>query len=213
MEMEKAKILPIRTVTSGKSWEGDADDEDDEAERLSRELDDALEELDVPSSSLPIASSDFDTEPPATSSSGGHLSASDEQEDEEDETMRFWSAGLPPSSPPPPTSPLHSPTDDEEMEDIGSAMSDSDGLTFEQDPLSQQHERFLSGASSDYMHSDVHMPFSDDLAMCFGEFNQLFSDPLTGLIIPNNNNASLVPLTNSDPVVQNGLADFDFTQF
>jgi hypothetical protein len=114
-EMEKAKMSPIRPVTSDKSWEGDADDEDDEAERLSRALDVALEELDVPSSSLPIASSDFDTEPPATSSAGGHLSASDEQENDEDETMRFWSAGLPPSSPPPPTSPLHSPTDDEEM--------------------------------------------------------------------------------------------------
>jgi hypothetical protein len=78
-------------------------------------------------------------------------------------------------------------------------MSDSDGLTFEQDPLSQQHEQFLSGASSDYMHSDVHMPFSDDPAMCFGEFNQLFSDPMTGLIDSNDgNNASLIPLTNSD---------------
>jgi hypothetical protein len=49
------------------------------------------------------------------------------------------------------------------------------------------------------MHSDVHMPFSDDPAMCFGEFNQLFSDPMTGLIDSNDgNNASLIPLTNSD---------------
>jgi hypothetical protein len=101
----KSKILPIKAVTSGKGWDAtdlDKKDDEDEEETLSRELDDALEELDAPSSSLPITSSDFDTElPPATSSPGGHLSAS-----EEDKTMRYWSTGLPPSSPPPPTSPV-----------------------------------------------------------------------------------------------------------
>jgi hypothetical protein len=122
----KSKISPIKAVTSGKGWDAtdlDEEDEDeDEEERLSRELGDALEQLDAPSSSLPIASSDFDTElPPATSSSGEHLSAS-----EEDETMRYWSTGLPPSSPPPPTSPvLPSQMDDEDMDDIGNAMQPS----------------------------------------------------------------------------------------
>ena len=82
----KTKISPIRAVTSGKGW--DEEEDDDQDERLRRELDDALEELEVPSSSLPIASSDFDTDPPATSSSsGGHCSASDESG--EDETMRY----------------------------------------------------------------------------------------------------------------------------
>jgi hypothetical protein len=87
----KSKISPIKAVTSGKGWDAtdlDEEDEEDEEERLGRELDDALEELDAPSSSLSIASSDFDTElPPATSSPGRHLSAS-----EEDETMRYWSS-------------------------------------------------------------------------------------------------------------------------
>ena len=81
----------------------------------------------------------------------------------------IWSTGLPPSLPPPPTSPvLHFQTDSEDMEDIANAMSDSDGLTFEHDPLDQQHQRFLVGDSSslaaDFMNSDI--PFSDDLAMC-----------------------------------------------
>ena len=55
------------------------------------------------------------------------------------------------------------------MEDIANAMSDSDGLTFEHDPLDQQHQQFLIGDASssaaDFMNSDI--PFSDDLAMCF----------------------------------------------
>jgi hypothetical protein len=213
----KSKISPIRAVTSGKRWdaadldEEEEDEDEDEEERLSRELDDALEELDAPSSSLPIASSDFDTElPPATSSSGGRFSPAEE----EDETMRYWSTGLPPSSPPPPTSPvLQSQTDDEDMDDIGNAMSDSDGLVFEQDPLDhQQPQQSLSGISSDYMNSDI--PFSDDLAMCFDDFNQFFSDPMTGTFITTNEeDTSLLPLPSSDPVVQNGITDFDFTQF
>jgi hypothetical protein len=210
----KAKISPIRAVTSGKGWNvDDMSEDEDEEERLARELDGALEELDAPSSSLPIASSDFDTKPPATSSSsGGHLSAAEEQ-DGEDETMRYWSTGLPPSSPPPPTSPmLQSQTDDDDMDDISNAMSDSDGLTFEHDALDQEQEQdqFLSGISSDYMNSDI--PFSDDLAICFDDFNQLFSDPMTGTI-NTNEDTSLLPLPSSDPVVQNGIADFDFTQF
>jgi hypothetical protein len=214
----KSKISPIRAVTSGKRWnaadldEEEEDEDEDEEERLSRELDDALEELDAPSSSLPIASSDFDTElPPATSSSGGRFSPAEE----EDETMRYWSTGLPPSSPPPPTSPvLQSQTDDEDMDDIGNAMSDSDGLIFEQDPLDQQQQQqSLSGMSSDYMNSDI--PFSDDLAMCFDDFNQFFSGPMTGTFITTTNeeDTSLLPLPSSDPVVQNGITDFDFTQF
>jgi hypothetical protein len=97
------------------------------------------------------------------------------------------------------------------MDDISNAMSDSDGLVFEQDTLDQQ-QRFLSGISSDYMNSDI--PFSDDLAMCFDDFNQFFSDPMTDTFIATNNeDTSLLPLPSSDPVVQNGIADFDFTQF
>jgi hypothetical protein len=68
----------------------------------------------VPSSSLPVASSDnFDPEIPPTSSSGGQIS-SGEGEDGEDETMQFWSTGLPPSSPPPPTSPVLPPQTEED---------------------------------------------------------------------------------------------------
>jgi len=97
------------------------------------------------------------------------------------------------------------------MDDISNAMSDSDGLVFEQDTLDQQ-QPFLSGISSDYMNSDI--PFSDDLAMCFDDFNQFFSDPMTDTFIATDSeDTSLLPLPSSDPVVQNGIADFDLTQF
>jgi|ERR1700733_6970958 hypothetical protein len=97
--------------------------------------------------------------------------------------------------------------DDEDIDNINNPMPDSDGLTFEQDPQDQQ---FVSGTWSDYMNSD--MSFSDDLAMCFDDFNQLFSDPMTGTV-NTNEDTSLLPLPSSDPVIQNGIADFDFTQF
>jgi hypothetical protein len=46
--MKGKKKLLIRAVTSGKEWDADLNEEDE----LGRELDNALEELDVPSSSL-----------------------------------------------------------------------------------------------------------------------------------------------------------------
>jgi hypothetical protein len=58
------------------------------------------------------------------------------------------------------------------------------------------------------MNSD--MSFSDDLAMCFDDFNQLFSDPMTDTV-NTNEDTYLLPLPSSDPVIQNGIADFDFT--
>jgi hypothetical protein len=51
----KTKTSLIRAVMSGKEWDADLDEEDedeDEKERLGRDVDDAFEELDVPSSSL-----------------------------------------------------------------------------------------------------------------------------------------------------------------
>jgi hypothetical protein len=109
----------------------------------------------------------------------------------DDETMRYWLTGLPPSSPPPPTSPvLQFQTDDEDMDDIGNAMSDLDGLIFEQDTMDQQQElQSLSGVS-DYMNSDI--PFDH------------------GHVQHYNKDSSLLPLPGSDPVVQNGITNFDF---
>jgi hypothetical protein len=163
-----------------------------------------LEELNVPSSSLPITSSDFDTEPPPTSSSsGGYLTTAEEQNGE-DKTMQFWSTGLPPPSLLPPTSAILQPQmDDEDTDNTSHPTPDSDGLTFERDPQDQQ---FVSGTWSDYMNSD--MSFPDDLAMCFDDFNQLFSDPMMSMVNTNEDTPPL-PLPSSDPVIQNGIADFD----
>lgn len=196
-------MSPLKALTTGRGWDADEEEagvDEEEEERLSRELDEALEELDVPPSSLPIASSDFDNDPLTTSSSIG--TGLDSQEDQ---VMPYWTTGLPPSSPPPPSSPiLQSQTDDEDMDDFSNAMSDSDGLIFDHEP--QQDQRPFSGDSSDFNNSDF--LFTDDLAMCFNDFNKLFSDPMTSTINPQDTS-----LSSSDPVVQNGIADFDFSQF
>jgi len=55
------------------------------------------------------------------------------------------------------------------------------------------------------MNSD--MSFSNDLAMCFDDFNQLFSDPMMDTV-NTNEDTYLLPLPSSDPVIQNGIADF-----
>jgi hypothetical protein len=76
------------------------------------------------------------------------------------------------------------------MDDIGNAMSDLDGLIFEQDTMYQQQElQSLSGVS-DYMNSDI--PFDH------------------GHVQRYNKDTSLLPLPGSDPVVQNGITSFDF---
>jgi hypothetical protein len=50
--------------------------------------------------------------------------------------------------------------------------------------------------------------------MRLDDFNQFFSDPMTGTFIATNNeDTSLLLLPGSDQVVQNGIANFDFTQF
>jgi hypothetical protein len=50
--------------------------------------------------------------------------------------------------------------------------------------------------------------------MHFNNFNRFFSDPMTGMLITTNNeDTSLLPLPSSNPVIQNGIANFDFTQF
>ena len=171
--------------------------------KLNIQLSGALEEEDkseIPSSSLPIASSDFDTDPPATSSSGGQPAGVDE-----DETMRFWSSGLPPSSPPPPTGPvLQAQTEDEEMDDLSTIPSDSEGFVFE-----GQQQQQLSATSSDF---ESEVPFSD-MGICLDDFNQLFSDPMTETHTDAGQD-TLMPRTNEETgIIQNGLNDFDFSQF
>ena len=202
----KAKVSPIQAIATGRA---DDSGEDDENDKFNKQLSDALEEEDpeFPPSSLPIASSDFDADPPTTSSSDGQPAT--EMTVDEDETMRFWSSGLPPSSPPPPTSPvLQAQTDDEEMDDLSTIPSDSEGFVFE--PELQEGQQPLSATSSDF---ESEFPFSDDMGMCFDDFNQLFSDHVTWT----HNDAAEdtpMPLANGrDGTIQNGLNDLDFNQF
>lgn len=204
------KISPIRAITTGQAY--DSGDEDENV-RFNKQLSDALEEEveqeepECPPSSLPIASSDFDADLPATSSSSGGQPTTEATIDE-DETMRFWSSGLPPSSPPPPTSPvLQAQTDDEEMDDLSTIPSDSDAFTFDAGLQDQQQ---LSATSSDF---EPDFPFSDDMGMCFDDFNQLFSDPMAGSSGGVSQEAPMLLINGGNAMVQNGLTDLDFSQF
>lgn len=200
----KAKVSLIQAIATGRAY-----DSGEENDKFNKQLSDALEEEEpeFPPSSLPIASSDFDIDLPATSSSDGQPAT--ETTVDEDETMRFWSSGLPPSSPPPPTSPvLQAQTDDEEIDDLSTIPSDSEGFVF--DPELQEEQQPLSATSSDF---ESEFPFSDDMGMCFDDFNQLFSDHVTWT----HNDAAedtQMPLANGgDGTIQNGLNDLDFSQF
>ncbi|KAF7965754.1 hypothetical protein HWV62_42000 [Athelia sp. TMB] len=198
----KKRFSPIRMqgwLSASKTKdaaEGQADDEDDkdESERLARELESELDS-EAPSSSLPVASSDTEAEPPTTSSSGGHLSlaieagANADADDDGNTTMRFWTAGLPPSSPPPPSSPVLRPQDDDPF--TANWMSDSDGLAFEYDSDAPMN---LGEPVDDFYASS-----SDGPTMSFDEFTQLFSEPVTA------------PDAEPDVLLQS--TEFDFGQF
>ena len=201
----KAKISPTQVIGTGQDYDSGEDGEND---KFNKQFSDALEDPEFPPSSLPIASSDFDTDPPATSSSGGQPET--ETTIDEDETVRFWSSGLPPSSPPPPTSPvLQAQTDDEEMDDISTIPSDSEGFVFEPE-LQEDHQQQLAATPSDF---ESEFPFSDGMGMCFDDFNQLFSDHMTWTHTDVAQDTPMPLANGGDGTIQNGLNDFDFSQF
>jgi hypothetical protein len=90
----------------------DPDVEDD----LSRELDSALEELDVRPGSLPTADSDVEVRDSIFSPD--HPSDDYGSECEIEPTVKQHWDGLPPSSPPPPSSPVLLPQDGSDLEDL-----------------------------------------------------------------------------------------------
>ncbi|KAF8070412.1 hypothetical protein FPV67DRAFT_1018570 [Lyophyllum atratum] len=90
--------------------------EEDIEDALNRELDTVLNDLDMPSSSLPAASSDVDMDEGRPNVGDEISPMEDSRDDEEDGEVeppkQHW-VGLPPSSPPPPTSPILTPQDEE----------------------------------------------------------------------------------------------------
>lgn len=192
-------MSPIQAVVSGRVgdfWgaeereEEENDPEADEEELMTKELEMALEEdgEEFLSSSLPVASSDVDV-PPDTS----YDEYSDDQLGSEGtEVQPHWSVGLPPSSPPPASSPSLTPQSD--LEDV-EELDLLSGLDNEGEGIPRVGDADFSSNASQY---------SDDLSMCLDELSTIFSDPAM---------ADLGIGMGEDPIIQNGVMDFDFTQF
>lgn len=198
---------------------------------LNRELDNALEDLDLPSSSLPIANSDTASETPSNLdglASGNQSSDDDDDLDEPKETTtkQHW-VGLPPSSPPPPTSPILMPQDDESDSfsddlELPIATSDAEECTLDSDYTTSPSG--LTGCTDDELAE--YLTNSDFASLFPGAVDRSALDSNaadSGMDIFDqytNHNAqsdhgSQALDVNADggDMFQNGLADFDFTEF
>ncbi|KAG6920026.1 hypothetical protein DXG01_010094 [Tephrocybe rancida] len=220
---------PKVTAVDGNDASGEESDDDFE-DALNRELDSALDELDLPSSSLPTVSSDVEMEneesaldPPSLDEDGAG-SENSEDTDMEIPKRQHW-VGLPPSSPPPPTSPMLMPQDDESDDtmlpavtsDVDPCLTDSDIYSdsfYTNEPSTCTDEELAEYLDSDFASifaAPVEQPptFGSDSAQASMDLFDQFT---------NHNAQSDGPEMNpvSDPnfdILQNGLTDFDLTEF
>ena len=209
---------------------------DDESwkEVLAGELESALEEeLEMPppsSSSLPIATSEGEED--STMRETGTREDGCEtptMESSVSPVKQHWT-GLPPSSPPPPSSPSLLPDvqDDDEMDEIPIATSDSETDTDMEalpteddfssvDPMTDTSSSVPTPPQGDYDYvfnlstSDLGMPTSMDMFEQFTNLNQTPSDDFAAWAgtlssgLPNDPSV--------DPMFQGGLGQIDFTEF
>lgn len=189
---------------------------------LTRELDDALEDLGSRSDSSPVASSDIGTIASGRIDTDHH---NDSELNGNSPKKQHWQ-GLPPSSPPTPSSPLPMSEDlphRDDMDDLPLASSDTEDDFYESEATSpprtdqttfseQQLAMFFNMEEFDV----VFPPSKDtddtmsglDIFDQFTNHNALSSDGLES-----QNSDLHTSNLGMDPAVQNGLADFDFTQF
>lgn len=196
---KKAKLTPTRSLLTGKgigrlSWlnftspkpsTDSMTSEEQESGLTSSHLEpnEAVDDLDCPPSSLPIASSDMDIIESHSQPSGdgeGDAEEGDAGIDEDDDDtqvqpiQQHW-AGLPPSSPLAPSSPMLLPdeprTDDEEMDELPIATSDSETdaemSTFETDMTSP--EDVCLSSTDDASTNEQFTAFTD------GDYSAFFS--------------------------------------
>jgi len=174
--------------------------------------DNGWDEIDGPPSSLPTASDGEDDVPTSSSYSVDEKSSNIEGEDDGEElpVRQHW-AGLPPSSPPPPSSPTLTPQDqhddDMELTDLPVPTSDIEECTppsFHESDSGEGTETAedLFDPLLSALSSDGSGPSDLDI------FAQLSSD----FHVQNEGN---IPITDPtlEPILQNGLVDFDFTEF
>lgn len=172
--------------------------------------DNGWDEVDGPPSSLPTASDGEDDTPTSSSFSVEEKSSNIEEEKDEHEVSvkQHW-AGLPPSSPPPPSSPTLTPQDpdddDVELTDLPVPTSDiEDSMS----PSFQEPDGDAGDGTAMFdpllcaLSSDGAGPSDMDI------FAQLSSD----FHVQNESNVPIIdPSLGS--ILQNGLVDFDFTEF
>lgn len=196
------KMSPIQAVVSGRSI-GGADGWNGKV----KEDDNGWDEIDGPPSSLPTAS-DGEEEVPTSSSFGVDERLSREDDEQGLPVRQHW-AGLPPSSPPPPSptlTPQDQDDDDMELTDLPVPTSDveeSISHSFqESDSEGTETTNDLFDPLLSALSSDGSIPSDMDI------FAQLSSDF-------HRQNEGNIPITDPtlEPILQNGLVDFDFTEF
>ncbi|KAF8893886.1 hypothetical protein BD779DRAFT_1669410 [Infundibulicybe gibba] len=218
---------------------GDVEESDDET--LAQELDSALEDLDLIPNSLPLVNSETRDASRTSTSVHGHHSypSNDEPSPSEDPApqRQHWS-GLPPSSPPPQSSPLDVPqelpayesglsTEDDDDDDVELPIATSDA-----DPANNMEDILNSENTSTFFPEDPTVYLDNP------EFQSLFlplpgsSPPKTDETFsmdifqqftnhdlqsddPQSNDPSTLKASNPslNAALQNGLGDFDFTEF
>lgn len=197
-------MSPIQAVVSGRSI-GGADGWSGKAGKYGNGWD----EVDGPPSSLPTASDGEDDVPTSSNFSIEEKSSGSEEEKGEQEASvkQHW-AGLPPSSPPPPSSPTLTPQDqddDMELTDLPvptSDIEDSLSPSFKEPDSDEGAETAIFDPLLCALSSDGAGPSDMDI------FAQLSSDF-------HGQDESNIPIMDPTlgPILQNGLADFDFTEF
>ncbi|KAG6884994.1 hypothetical protein C0993_006645 [Termitomyces sp. T159_Od127] len=212
----------LKTTTEDGNEASGEESEDEPEDALSLELDTALDELDMPSGSLPSVSSDIEMESETALRSGLTL-RSDNLEDADPEIPKkqHW-IGLPPSSPPPHTSPLILPQDDESDDTMLPAVTsdadlcptDSEGHT---EPMYTESSTCTDEELAEYLESDFASIFAPVQQPTFGndptQNNMNLFDQFTDHKVQSDSAEQNTILDPSFDALQEGLVDFDLAEF
>jgi hypothetical protein len=216
-------------------YEREADENNDMEDALNQELDDALKEIEQPCSTPSDCSSrDIEQNEEFSSTTGGTLSLDlhdGDHENRPDATINALWAGLPPSSPPPMSSPLLIPeasSDDEDMDDLELpvATSDIEDCTTDTEAMHSSSVPDLSICSDqEFAEYFSNNDFSSLLAAVDqspavnqeAEFDMSIFNQFTTLNSQSDGSygdqSSAANVDDGLIPFQNGLAEFDFTEF
>ncbi|KAG5645420.1 hypothetical protein DXG03_006244 [Asterophora parasitica] len=202
--------------------------EEDLEDLLNRELDTAFHGLDAPSSSQQTASSDvdMDKEPSTMEERPPELGSSQANEDSDTDVeppkKQHW-VGLPPSSPLPPTSPLLMPQEDEAdamSDDMELPVATSDYPTDSEVASLATNDNDLNCTDeelAEYLSNNDFAPMFPPAGGVYGsDTGQSDVDVFQQFTHHNSQSDDVNASVNAEVdfnAFQNGLADFDFTEF